>query len=108
MKSEAFVLFDVLSAWGSHPLLRLWRQNTGAAMVKGRLVRFGIPGTPDLCGLMLPSGRFLGIECKTVKGRQSDDQKSFERMITKFGGLYVLARSLADVDQALAAIGITR
>lgn len=106
--TEAHIQHAILAAWGAHPRLRFWRQNTGAAMVKGRMVRFGTPGCADILGLIAPSGRFLAIECKTATGRQSEEQRSFERMITTFGGLYVLARSLQDVDQALAAVGVHR
>jgi hypothetical protein len=105
---EAWVLHDILRAWGAHPRLRIWRQNTGAAMVKGRLVQFGIPGTPDILGVLAPTGRFLGIECKSATGRQREAQKTFQRVVESMGGVYVLARSVADVDAALAALGITR
>lgn len=108
MTSEAQIQFEILKAYGAHPRLRVWRQNTGAAMVKGRMVRFGVPGCADILGVISPSGRFLAIECKKATGRQSEDQKRFERMVTSMGGLYVLARSVADVDAALAAEGITR
>ena len=106
--TEAHVQFSILQAWGAHPRLRFWRQNTGAAKLNGRMVTFGTPGCADILGLIAPGGRFLAIECKTATGRQSEAQKSFERMINSFGGLYILARSLSDVDQALAAIGLTR
>jgi hypothetical protein len=77
-------------------------------MVKGQLVRFGLPGTPDIMGIIGPGGRMLGIEVKDAKGRQRPDQKTFERVITSYGGIYILARCVDDVDRALAAIGITR
>lgn len=108
VKSEAQIQFEILSAWGASPHLRIWRQNTGVAQMAGRSVRFGTPGTPDILGLMLPHGRMLGIECKSARGRQSEEQRSFERMMKAFGGLYVLARDLETVDRALAAEGITR
>jgi hypothetical protein len=108
MTSEAHIQYSILAAWGSHPRLRLWRANTGVAQMGERSVRFGVPGQADISGLMLPDGRRLEVECKTAKGRQSEDQKRWERMITAMGGLYVLARSLEDVDRALAALGITR
>jgi hypothetical protein len=48
------------------------------------------------------------IECKTATGKQRKAQEVMQRVVTAFGGLYVLARSLTDVDQALAKEGITR
>ena len=107
-KTENWITFEILKTWGAHPRIRMARVNTGAAMIKGRMVRFGIPGTADICGLIAPTGRFLAIEVKTATGKQRDAQVTFQRVVTAMGGLYVLARNLSDVDQALAAIGITR
>lgn len=106
--TEAQLVHDILDVWGAHPRLRIARINTGAAMVKGRLVRFGVPGTPDICGMLAPDGRFIGIECKSATGRQRTAQQTFERVTRAMGGIYVLARSVADVDTRLAAAGVTR
>lgn len=88
--------------------MRIARINTGAAVLRGRLVRFGVPGTADIVGLIAPSGRMLQIECKSCTGKQRKAQEAMQRIVTAFGGLYIVARSLADVDAALAEIGIRR
>ena len=106
--TEARVQHDILLAWGCHPMLRIARINVGAAKIRGTFVRFGVPGTADIVGLMLPHGRMLQIECKTATGKQRKAQEVMQRVITRWGGLYIVARSVQDVDQALAAIGITR
>ena len=90
----------ILRAFGTLPQLRLWRANAGAALMGRRFVHFGLPGQADLTGI-LPDGRRLEIEVKSSTGRQSREQVSFERMIRRFGGLYVLARSVEDVREAL-------
>jgi hypothetical protein len=108
MAREALVQHEILKAWGAHPAVRLWRQNTGVAKMGDRSVRFGLPGCADILGLIGPSGRFLAIEVKSPTGRQSEEQKRFERVIKQWGGVYVLARSVADVDAALGALGIGR
>lgn len=77
-------------------------------MLNGRMVRFNPPGTPDIVGLIAPEGRFVGIEVKTETGKQRPEQVTMQRVIEAFGGLYVLARSVADVDHAFAALGIIR
>jgi len=116
--AERDLLFEILSTWGAHHSLRIWRANTGMGWFKNGEparktdpgaypVRFGTPGQGDISGLVLPSGRRLEIECKAKTG-QSADQKSFQRMIEGFGGLYVLARSIDDVDRALMALGVRR
>lgn len=118
-KTEAWVQFEILQAWGSHARVRFARINTGVGWFnkdgpcrrsdKGaRPVRFNPPGTADIVGLIAPSGRMLMIECKSATGAQRDDQASMQTAVESFGGLYVLARSIVDVDVALAAEGITR
>lgn len=118
-KTEAFILYGIRLAWGNHPRIRFARCNTGVGwFAKGkpcrktdsgaRMVRFNPKGTADLVGLIAPSGRLLMIECKSEAGTQRDEQKTMQRVVTEFGGLYVLARSVEDVDAAFAALGIYR
>jgi hypothetical protein len=118
MEAERDIQHAILSAWGATPHLRLWRANVGVGwFVNGQParrtdpgaypVKFGLEGQADLTGL-LTDGRRLEVECKTARGRQSEAQQRFQAMIERFGGVYVLARSVADVDGALAALGITR
>lgn len=108
--TESPLIRDILEAWGAHPRVRIARINVGKAYPprSSRLVTFGVPGTPDICGIIAPQGRWFGIECKSARGRQREDQETFQRVIERFGGLYVLARSVEDVDRALAALGVHR
>lgn len=81
--------------------MRLWRQNTGVArMGPDRVVRFGVPGQADLTGI-LPGGRRLEIEVKSPTGQQTPEQRNYQRMVERFGGVYVLARSVEDVWAAI-------
>lgn len=90
-----------------------FRNNTGTAMLPGRggkpmPVKFGAPGWPDLIGI-LPSGRFIGVECKRPLGprggsggsEQTPGQRAVQQTIEAAGGLYVLARSAQDVEDAI-------
>ena len=52
-------------------------------------MRFGVPGQADLTDI-LPDGRRLEVEAKSPAGRQTQDQRHFQRLIEHFGGLYVL------------------
>lgn len=61
-----------------------------------RVIRFGLVGSADLLGI-LRGGRFLAVEVKTAKGRQSEAQRNFQRMIESMGGVYVLARDVQTV-----------
>jgi hypothetical protein len=76
-----------------------WRNNTGAVQVEGkRFVRFGIKGSPDILGVM-PDGRFLGVETKSAKGRLTAEQKAFGEAVTNRRGVYIVARSVSDLEK---------
>ena len=70
-------------------------------------MRFGVPGQADISGI-LSDGRRLEIECKTSTGRQSAKQRAWQRMIEKYGGVYILARSVEDVSACLSRLSISR
>ena len=107
LKREIEIVNEVLQILGQRPeLCRVWRQNTGCLHSRrssipsskhridklGRPVRFGVNGAGDISGLLV-DGRRLEIEVKTETGKQSDEQKNFEAMIRRFGGVYLLVRS---------------
>lgn len=75
--------------------MRLWRVNVGLARYGETVVRYGLPGMADLSGI-LSDGRRLEIEVKSATGRQSDAQKNYQRMIERFGGIYLVAHSLPE------------
>lgn len=63
---------------------------------------YAMKGVPDILALHPDgSGRFLGIEVKTKRGVQSPDQKLFQRRCEALGGVYILARSVEDVDNLI-------
>ena len=99
MGSESLVVAQCLE-WLALRRIFAWRNNTGAYKADGRWIRYGHPGSGDILGL-LPDGRFLSVECKTEAGRQSKTQKLFQKMIERNGGVYLLARSTADLERAL-------
>jgi hypothetical protein len=105
--TEAQVTQAVLAKWGSHPRLRFYRTNTGAAMIKGRLVTFGVRGQADYTGMIRPEGRYIALEFKRSKGgKQSEDQIAFQRFVESCGGVYVLCPVPEAMDAAMAALGI--
>ena len=76
--------------------------DAGAAYRAGSFGGDTVPaGWPDITGL-LPSGRFIGVECKAPQGRQSLQQKRMEQAIRDRNGIYVLARSVEDVQKGIA------
>ena len=80
----------------SNKLGRFWKNNTGAVKtIKGHFQRYGLKGSSDILGLS-HLGQFVAVEIKTGTGRQSGDQKNFQRMVESNGGLYFIVRSEQD------------
>lgn len=101
-KSEAHekLVDELLVALSATGICRVWRQPTGAAFRHGKMIRYGKKGSADISGLLV-GGRRLEVECKTGKAIQNTDQVNFGDMITRMGGLYVVAR---DVESVLAIV----
>jgi len=59
-------------------------------------------GVSDLI-LLIPRGRYhaLCIEMKTEKGRQSTEQKTWQKTVERFEYKYIVCRSLADFRQTI-------
>lgn len=76
------------------------RLNSGAAKMGNRFVRFATPGCADIlaCPASLPA---TWLELKSPVGRQSQDQKSFQRKVEEAGHRYALVRCLEDVEAVL-------
>jgi len=92
---------EILLQFGSKSKYRLWANNTGKAFRGKRLLSFGLVGSADITGVIKGSGRRIEIEVKTGKAVQSPDQINFMNMIRKFNGIYILARSVLDVELGL-------
>lgn len=76
-----------------------YRNNSGAFVDSNKhFYRFGAVGSPDI--VFVVNGQYAGIEVKASKGRQSDNQKEFQRQLEAAGGRYILAHSLDDVVNA--------
>jgi hypothetical protein len=108
MMPEYQIQHGILVALGSRPDVTIWRQNTLVARDQrtGRAVRSNPNGVADILGCLAPSGRFLAIEVKSATGRQTPDQRDFQKAVEARGGLYVLARSVTEAVAAVdAAVG---
>ncbi len=63
----------------------------------GRWHSFGLcKGASDIIGLT-NAGQFIAIEVKSPKGKLSDEQVAFLRMVENKGGLAIIARNIDDV-----------
>lgn len=76
--------------------IRDYLQWTGWFVVKIHQSLGSYKGIADLYAIK--NGRSVWIEVKTEKGVQSKYQELFEGLIVSFGGEYVLARCVADVE----------
>ena len=75
-----------------------WRNQSHP--VPGR--RFtGLKGVADI--IAVHRGVCYGIEVKSAKGKLSDDQGAFQIRLVNAGGVYIVARSVDDVIEALAS-----
>ena len=126
MTREAAVLREVHLRLGARPDVRLWRQNTGVAyplsqvrelvdaVLAGdqraavavaremRPIRYGLPGMADLIGVVQRGGRLLSVEVKSPSGRLSEEQRAWDAMVRRFGGVSLApVRGADEAEQAL-------
>ena len=80
-----------------------YRNNSGAFVDSQKhFYRFGAVGSPDIVCVI--KGRYVGVEVKAPKGKQSEHQKEFQRQLEAAGGRYILAWSLDDVVSVINEI----
>jgi len=131
MTTEHRLQQAILAAIGSRPGVLVWRQNVGKApsawrrlpqslaawmrshlgelgvgplyISGGRLVSYGVEGQADIMAIV--GGRFIAIECKSPRGRQSTAQIAWQRAVEAAGGVYVLARTVDDAVVAVESVG---
>lgn len=76
-----------------------------AGLFGARKVRSAPKGWPDLCFLLPPHGRFVGVELKSPGGEQSEDQAVIQAEIEQMGGAYAIVRSGGDLIDLLTSLG---
>lgn len=72
----------------------VWRQNVVA--VRGRATH--CKGIPDVVGMF--GGRFIGVEVKIGRDKQSVWQDEFERKCKQAGGVYIVAHTFEEFAAA--------
>lgn len=78
-----------------------WRNNTGVAKFDGkRLVRFGVPGSPDIEGIFR-GGRRFGFEVKYGKRKPTEYQVWYHEFFSGLGMYIAIVRSYDDVIKTL-------
>jgi hypothetical protein len=66
-----------------------------------KIIMASTSGHPDI--IICKDSKFIAIEVKSDKGVQSELQKYRERQIRDSGGIYILARSMQDVENGLTS-----
>lgn len=89
---------QIMLALGTHPSVKIWRQNVGEVPVRdrtGKVLRIFDAGPPngaaDISGFVRPEGWRLEIEVKAAKSKRSDDQEKWARNMVAGGCVYLLA-----------------
>jgi len=73
-----------------------WRNNVGATQIRaGYFCSFGSKGSPDIFCVI--NGQLIGLEAKTLKAKQSEDQKIWQKNLEEAGGKYYIVHSLDDM-----------
>lgn len=99
---EAQLQRQILLALGALPGVRVWRNNVGEAVFKGRRVRYGLAiGSADLIACV--DGRFCAIEVKGPSGHVRPEQERWLAAVRRIGGVAVVARSVDDALEAVRA-----
>ena len=115
MTPEGAIL-DAILGYLQAERVTAFRINTGAVKLENRFVRFGVPGFSDILAIPTVRGQFKGFACswtepwfleiKTEKGRQSVEQKSFERQVKDAGAQYFVVRSIEEMEAILRKHGV--
>lgn len=101
-KREAQLQAEIRLAIGRMPDVRLWRNNSGFLDGAITKIRVGLAtGSSDLIGILAPSGRFIALEIKTPKGRETEEQKQWQAIIRRFGGFACVVRSVQEAEDAI-------
>lgn len=106
--SERQLQRDVFVALGAEPGLVLMRNQVGRGErfdtrthdVRHETYGLGV-GSPDIVGILGPTGRWFCLELKATKGRMTMEQAQWHSMARSMGAFVAVARS---VDEARAAL----
>ena len=74
--------------------------NTKYQVINTMKAQGWVTGIPDVT-LHLPNSVTLCLELKTIKGRQSEEQKVIENRLTKLGHTYLIVRTLDDLKEIM-------
>ncbi len=100
---ESLIQAEILN-WLKTTKLMFWRSNSGSLFLHGRHINLGPLGCADISMVVPTTGRFVGMEVKSAKGKIRPDQITYAKCLTEAGGLYFVVRNLQDAKDAVAQI----
>lgn len=98
---ESLIQKQILD-WLKETNLLHWRQNSGVVFAGNRRILLGEEGLPDIVVIVPPSGRLLGLEVKSAKGKLRPGQLAFKKRCEATGATYKVVRSLEQAMDAVA------
>lgn len=92
---------NAVCEWLKLKKIFFWRQNTGGVYDVSRqsfrkMPKYALKGVADIIALINHRAYFL--EIKTKKGRQSPEQKEFEKNVKENGSFYYIIRGVDDLN----------
>lgn len=77
-----------------------WKNASGVgrSFTGNAIIRYGLVGSSDILAIRPPNGQLCAIEGKVGKDKQRPEQKNFQIAVEKRGGIYILARSVEDIE----------
>lgn len=101
-KAETQLSRAIQDALEMEPGCHFERVQSGSVRVKRGYMHCARKGTADLLGVVR-GGRFVAIEVKVGKGKQTEEQTVWANLVVLLGGSYIVARS---VEDAVAAVRV--
>lgn len=101
--SETALMMQIRDALLATGRVLLWRNNTGRLQDRtGRWVQYGLGlGSPDLVGILRPSGQLLAVEVKMPGKKPESHQEAWHRAARDAGAIVIVAHS---VEEALGGL----
>jgi hypothetical protein len=74
----------------------IWQANGNGGGFFRAMSKWSMKGVPDIIIVGKECGQFIGLECKSKTGKQSEDQREFQRRCEELSAEYYVVRSIED------------
>lgn len=86
--------------WLKEQGIYAWSNKTGCLFINGRPIRYGLPGSSDILGV-ISGGKILGVECKVKPDKPKPLQLRFAEQINDRGGVAIVVYSVEELADKL-------